>query len=186
MGCVKSKSENVVNDTVNNKYRSVYVYKTPSHLKLQSMDIPESIELCDTVPFIVPIESGRVIKVFDGDTITIASKICIPDCPIYRFQVRLNGIDCPEITSMNKTEKEIAVIARDKLHEKIFGKWVELRNVNDEKYGRILADVWCKSDTGTLECINEWMIENRLAVRYDGGTKHSPNNWRSYYNYNSA
>jgi endonuclease YncB( thermonuclease family) len=144
-------------------------------------DIPDNIEWDDTVPFVVPIEGGRVIKVFDGDTITIAAKIHIPNSPLYRFQVRIDGIDCPEMKATNDSEKEIAIIARDKLNDKILGKWVELRHIDQEKYGRVLAEVWCESDNGKMECIKDWMLRNRLAVPYDGGTKQTPKNWKRYY-----
>ena len=60
---------------------------------LNTVDNP--IEWKDCIPFVPPIAMGFVIKVYDGDTITIASKLPYPDSPLYRFSVRLNGIDCP-------------------------------------------------------------------------------------------
>ena len=51
----------------------------------------------DTIPFTFPISRGQVIKVYDGDTITIASKLPFESYPLYRLSVRLNGIDTPEI-----------------------------------------------------------------------------------------
>ena len=50
----------------------------------------------DTVEFTFPITEGKVIKVYDADTITIASKLPYKESPIYRLSVRLNGIDAPE------------------------------------------------------------------------------------------
>ena len=41
----------------------------------------------DTVEFTFPIQGGRVIKVYDADTITIASKLPFDDSPIYRLSV---------------------------------------------------------------------------------------------------
>ena len=35
----------------------------------------DDIEYKDTTPFIPPVSEGKVIKVYDGDTITIASKM---------------------------------------------------------------------------------------------------------------
>jgi endonuclease YncB( thermonuclease family) len=191
MGCINSKNRDKTHYEHNESSNISFVYKTPLHLQhnlsmannsmCQDTDIPEKITWDDTIPFVVPVDAGRVIKVYDGDTITIASKLSSPDSPIYRFQVRLDGIDSPEMNAISKTEKQIAIIARDKLNEKLLGQWVELRNVSYEKYGRILAEVWCKADNGTMECINEWMLHNHLAVPYDGGTKHSPANWEKYY-----
>jgi hypothetical protein len=45
-------------------------------------------------------------------------------------------------------------------------------NIENEKYGRILADVYLEE-----VCINNWMIEKGYAVKYDGGTKQSPTSW---------
>lgn len=130
----------------------------------------------NTIPFVPPIEKGLVIKVYDGDTITIASKLPYLNSPIYRFSVRLNGIDCPEIKSTSDTERECAQLAKNELSSLILHKVVYLKNVNTEKYGRILADVYLDE----LH-LNKYMIEKRLAVEYDGGTKKAPENWLKYY-----
>lgn len=131
----------------------------------------------DTVPFVFPITSGQVVKVYDGDTITIASKMPYDNSPIYRFSVRLNGIDTPEIKGKTEDEKSMAIEARNKLNELIMNKRVFLKNVSTEKYGRILADVYLDD---TIH-INQWMIDNRYAVKYDGGTKHTPESWVQYH-----
>jgi hypothetical protein len=120
----------------------------------------------DTVEFTYPITSGHVIKVYDGDTITIASKMPYENSPLFRFNVRLNGIDTPEIKSKNKNEKALAILARDSLSQLIMNKNVTLNNVKNEKYGRILADVYLDD----LH-INKWMIDKQFAVEYDGKTK---------------
>lgn len=120
----------------------------------------------DGKTFIPPIQQGKVVKVYDGDTITIINYLPYKGSELYRFRVRLRGIDCPEIRTKDKTEKRIAEIARDKLREKIMDKIVELENVNIDKYGRILADVkYNKKNMG------DWLLENRLAIKYDGGKK---------------
>jgi endonuclease YncB( thermonuclease family) len=129
----------------------------------------------DTVPFVFPISGGQVIKVYDGDTITIASKLPYDASPLYRLSVRLNGIDTPEIKGKTTDEKQVAKEARDALAGLIMNKVVKLENIQSEKYGRILADVYL----GYLH-INQWMIDNRYAVAYDGGTKQRPENWVEY------
>ena len=126
----------------------------------------------NTVPFVPPVTSGKVIKVYDGDTITIASKLPFPNSPIYKFPVRLLGIDCPEIKGSTEKEKNLAKSARDALSARINGKMVTLKNVSTEKYGRLLADVYLDS-----EHMNHWMLVNNHAVKYDGGTKSRPENW---------
>lgn len=136
-----------------------------------------NINYKDTIPYIPNITCGKVIKVYDGDTITIASKMSFDNSPIYRFSVRINGIDCPEMKTSNKTEKECAIIAKTTISQLVLHKIVHLQNVKQEKYGRILADV-------TIDNISlgDMLCECHLAVKYDGGTKISPNDWIEYYN----
>jgi len=61
------------------------------------MEDGSDIKLEDTVEFTFPIKGGRVIKCYDADTITIASKLPYKESPLYRLSVRLSGIDAPEI-----------------------------------------------------------------------------------------
>jgi endonuclease YncB( thermonuclease family) len=130
------------------------------------------IQWSETIPFIPPIENGQVIKVYDGDTITIATRLPYKDSPLYRFPIRLKGIDTAEIKSKNVNEKKHAMVARDALSELILHKSVLIKNIENEKYGRILADVYLDEI-----CLNEWMIEKGYAVKYDGGTKQIPTSW---------
>ena len=129
----------------------------------------------DTTPFTMPITGGQVIKVYDGDSITIAAYLPIENSPLYRFSVRLNGIDTPEIKGKNEDEKTSAKEARDALSKLILHKTIILKNVGTEKYGRILADVYLND-----LCINDWLIKEKYAVKYDGGTKTSPPSWLKY------
>lgn len=139
------------------------------------MEDGNDIKWEDTVEFTFPIEGGRVIKVYDGDTITIASKLPFNDSPLYRLSVRLNGIDTPEIKGKTEDEKLAAKQTRDALAGLILNKYVTLKNIQTEKYGRILADVYF----GDLH-LNEWLIKEKYAVKYDGGTKKTPTSWLKY------
>lgn len=130
------------------------------------------ITYTNTVPFVPPITYGKVVKVYDGDTITIAAKLPYPESPVYRIAVRLNGIDTPEIKGQTQKEKDLAKHIRNTLHDKIFDKIVELKNTSSEKYGRLLADVYLDGI-----CINEWLIDQGFAVKYNGGTKERPEEW---------
>jgi micrococcal nuclease len=137
----------------------------------------DDVVYADTKIYIPNIASGKVVKVYDADTITVANRISVggeQSDEIYRFHVRLDGIDSPEIKSKNPTTKALAKKSRDVLTEMIFGKIVELRNVRLEKYGRLLADVYL----GNLH-LNQWLIDNKYAVQYDGGTKHIPEEWEA-------
>ena len=134
----------------------------------------------NTTPFVPPVTGGKVIKVYDGDTITIATTLPFADenkNTVWRFSTRLNGIDCPEIKGKCESEKRVAQIAKEKLSDLILNKTVELKDVQMEKYGRLLATVVYNNKN-----LNEWMVEQRLAVRYDGGTKECPDDWEVFYN----
>jgi endonuclease YncB( thermonuclease family) len=133
----------------------------------------------ETTPFIPPITGGKVIKVYDGDTITIASKLPYESSLLYRFSIRIKGIDCPEIRTHNLDEKEVAIIAKNFVSDKCLNQFVELKNLSTEKYGRILADVY----VGDINIGNE-LIKEHLAVTYDGGKKLVPKSWKEYYNKN--
>lgn len=172
--CFRGKRESVKNDTIcsitpNCCRKNTFSYPIPpaSLAELQNVDYH------DTHAFVPPIHIGKVIKVYDGDTITIASKYPgAEDSPMYRFSVRLNGIDSAEIKGKTVAEKEQAVIARDALSKMILNKIVTLKNLSTEKYGRLLAEVYLDD----LH-LNAWMLEHNYAVPYDGGTKHRPAEW---------
>jgi micrococcal nuclease len=137
----------------------------------------DSVKYADTKQYIPDVSFGKVVKVYDGDTITIANRISIGNThteQIYRFQVRLSGIDTPEIKTKNEATKALAIKVRDALSAIIFGKIVHLKNVSHEKFGRLLADVYLDDIH-----INQWLIDNQYAVKYDGGTKHIPEEWES-------
>lgn len=125
------------------------------------------IDYEDTVEFVPPVYNGKVIKVYDGDTITVAAKLPYSSSPVYRFHVRLAGIDTPEMKGHGEAEKAIAIQSRDVLHSLIYGKVITLKNLKSEKYGRILADVYYKNIH-----VNQWLLDNHYAVKYDGGKKH--------------
>jgi len=119
--------------------------------------------------FVPPISYGKVVKVYDGDTITIATPLHNTRAPIYHFSVRLRGIDSPEIRGSSPEEKVAAQKARDALAEKVLNQMVFLQNLDTEKYGRVLADVYLEGEA--KYSINEWMLEHHYAVPYTGGTK---------------
>jgi endonuclease YncB( thermonuclease family) len=76
---------------------------------------------------------------------------------LYQFQVRINDIDTAELKNTNGNIKKMSLLARD-------------------KYGRILADAYIDNIH-----INKWMIDNHLALPYDGGHKEDSNIWNEIY-----
>jgi len=125
----------------------------------------------NTVPFVPPIDKGLVIKVYDGDTITIAARLPYLGSPLYRFQVRLKDIDSPEMRGKTQDEKDAAKLSQRALSDLILNKTVYLKDCANEKYGRLLANVYVDIENGSQIHINQWMIENGYAISYDGGKK---------------
>lgn len=105
----------------------------------------------------------KVVKVYDGDTITIIFK---NRGQYEKHKLRLFGIDTPELKPLLKNknrEEEIqkAIIARDKLKELILDKIIDVEFTKEEKYGRLLGTIYKNKIN-----INQWMIDNKYGVSY--------------------
>jgi endonuclease YncB( thermonuclease family) len=108
----------------------------------------------------------KFLKNYDADTITVK----IPEVHALfgeKISVRVRGIDAPEIKGKNPCEKDAARTAR-RLVESLLkqAKRIDLKNVDRDKYFRILADV--EFDGKSLK---EILLKNNLAYEYDGGRK---------------
>ena len=130
----------------------------------------ENSTISNTNKFIPDLIHAKVIKVYDGDTITVAARLLNGNNKIYKWTVRLDGIDTPEMNSKDENEKRLAQIAKDALQNRLLlsenNKTVQLKQIKYDKYGRILAKVYFGN-----ECINDWMLNEKYAVEYHGGTK---------------
>jgi micrococcal nuclease len=107
---------------------------------------------------------AKVISIYDGDTMTAAFDTL--GLGIFAHNVRLVGIDTPEIKGVSQTEKDAAARARDYLRTLILDKIVDLEISGSDKYGRLLARV--KYEDRDISSV---MLDAGLAVPYDGGTK---------------
>lgn len=120
--------------------------------------------------YIPEIHYGKVIKVYDGDTITIVTTLHNGDLAasrdLYKFNVRIAGIDTPELKAKNTGERELGVLARDALAALVMNKVLRLENIGYDKYGRILCDLYLNEIN-----ISKWLIANNHATPYGGGTK---------------
>lgn len=137
---------------------------------------------------------GKVVYVYDGDTIHIVFNI---NNQLVKFNCRLSGIDCPEIVPKNipdeklrKQEIESAIKSRNYLINQVTNIPIEkeLMNKNEvktlcsmstkliwvnpynfDKYGRLLVQIY--NDPHSIKSINQDMIDKKYAYEYDGGTK---------------
>lgn len=138
----------------------------------------DDVILKDCKRFIPNIKYGKVVKVYDGDTITIATKF-MNDDNFYKFSVRLRNIDTPELRSKDSNERLCAKCARHFLAGLILNTVVTLKNVDYDKYGRILADIYLEETN-----ICDVMIKEKVAIQYSGGKKNSNFDWYTFYNEN--
>ena len=110
----------------------------------------------------------KVTRVVDGDTIDVDLDLGFDI--IYKCRVRLYGIDTPESRTRNKDEKVRGKLAAKFLKDAISnGKNVILQTqLKDSKgkFGRVLASVVVDGIN-----INQQMVTNHLAVRYEGQSK---------------
>lgn len=119
----------------------------------------------------------KILKVIDGDTVDIAlCQSCIDgdSKKIFRYRVRLYGIDTPEkkpLKSDLNREKEIEAALQTK--NALISKLLENNNIVNalfykaDKYGRLL----CTFYDNNGKDINQWLIDQGYAKAYFGGTK---------------
>ena len=141
------------------------------------MNIPINWDAVDSkvkqFSFIGDKKTAKVVSVYDGDTIKVVFSVFEK---LFKFNCRIQGVDTPEIRTKNKQEKKFGLEVRDKLTEKILNKVVIIECGDFDKYGRLLVDI---RDTESGELISEWLIKNKYAFKYDGGTKQD---WNVYLN----
>ena len=107
---------------------------------------------------------GRVVSVYDGDTVTIAFNTF--GLGFFAHNVRLLGIDAPEMKSIIPGEKAAATKARDYLRSIVLDHNVSFEVSETDKYGRLLAKVYVDSTN-----ISDAMLSSKNAKPYGGGTR---------------
>ena len=96
--------------------------------------------------------NGRVVKVADGDTITVL------DAANVQHRIRLDKIDAPE------KGQPFGEAARKYLAAFVAGKDVEIEWTKPDKYGRILGTVWAMIPVRTD--VNLQMVKDGFAWHY--------------------
>lgn len=124
----------------------------------------------------VPLDDGDkavVIKVYDGDTLTIGFRHGHNLRPV-RQNVRIRGIDTPELKTKVEKEKELALLAKTRLKEVTMGKVVTILSPTSDKYGRLLCDL----STEQLNSVASFMLQEKEFCREYQGGKRQP--WTSF------
>ena len=110
---------------------------------------------------------AEVLRVVDGDTLTVRAHIWIGQ--EVTTNVRLSGVNAPELSGRCEQERNLAEAARRFLAERVEGRAVTLRKIGLDKYGgRVVATV--EDSAGDLAAA---LLAARLAVPYDGGRRGS-------------
>jgi endonuclease YncB( thermonuclease family) len=122
---------------------------------------PHTWHTCNN--FVPEIIEGKIIKCYDGDTVTIAT---ILNDTVVRFNIRMLGYDCAEMRSKDVQEKRVAKWAKDFITNLIYDKMVKVtKNNGYDKYGRLLLELECNGDNINNIMLDEW------GIVYHGGQK---------------
>ena len=108
----------------------------------------------------------------DGDTMDVILDLGFD--VHHAVRVRMAGIDTPESRTRDKDEKARGKLSKAFLKESIKGKKIILKTkIKDSKgkFGRVIAEVWAEFEKGSLRNINELMIKECYAVKYNAENK---------------
>ena len=114
----------------------------------------------------------KIKRVVDGDTMDVILDLGFDIH--HSVRVRMAGIDTPESRTRDKDEKARGKLSKAFLKESIKGKKIILKTkIKDAKgkFGRVIAEVWAEFEEGSLRNINELMIKECYAVRYNAENK---------------
>jgi hypothetical protein len=136
-------------------------------------EILQSLTLDDVEDLTYDFTKAKVLKVYDGDTITIGAYY---DGGYKKFQVRLYGVDCAEIRGGTQESKDEAKKAKEYVSNLVLNKVVTIDVMNNkiydgkivrEKFGRLLARI----TTPNGEDLSDLLVSQGLAKKYFGGKK---------------
>ena len=141
------------------------------------------------------LQPARVVGIHDGDTMSCILNV---NGSFARFNIRLTGIDSPEMTSRDPALKAAAIQVRDHVISLVTQKpydsrktphvtrtdiceylckevyMVNLHCGQFDKYGRVLAEVFVPDNSQGgqgYQSINNILIKEGLVNSYDGGHK---------------
>lgn len=118
---------------------------------------------------------AKIVYIYDGDTMHVVFKVF---GEYYRWNCRIMGVDTPELRTKNEQEKVHGYKVRDELRQHFGDKIVKIKCSEFDKYGRLLIDIYVPSDVPNPKnnlMLSNWLIDNKYAYAYDGGTKQSWN-----------
>ena len=87
---------------------------------------------------------GYVFNIHDTDTISVLFKF---NEQVIKYNLRLDGVDAPELKSKNKNEQELCIKGTNFLKELILNKIIKIKTIKADKYGRLLSKIYNYSDS---------------------------------------
>lgn len=115
---------------------------------------------------------GRVLQVYDGDTLWLA--VAYPEHKVFKYRVRLYGYDAPEMHPLRAHDHRDEEIEAAKKAKKYLEQLLPESHIVDveffayDKYGRPLVNL---TVPGQTETINDQMVKNGYGYAYFGGKK---------------
>ena len=110
--------------------------------------------------------AAEVVRVIDGDTLKLKVHIWLGQT--VEVDMRVAGIDAPELRGKCPSERALAQEARDYLASLVGGRAIRIAQIRNDKYGgRVIADV-SEPEVGDIASA---MIARGLARTYDGGKR---------------
>jgi len=111
---------------------------------------------------------AKLVRVINGDTLDI--EIDLGFDIIIKQRLKLFGIDTPDSRSTNTEIKQKGLDVKQRLMDLLTKEFkVETMLNKRGKYGRILGNIYVTDNKGNEICINELLVTEGLAVRYNIG-----------------
>lgn len=131
-----------------------------------------SANVMSSVQQVNKFSSVELVRVYDGDTITVNLPNSIPDVFGHEIPVRIRHIDTPEIKGNGKCEKEAAQKAKVATTSLLKNaKKIDLEDVGRDKYFRLLVQVVITTKEDKIIILSQYLLDQKLAVPYEGDTK---------------
>ena len=115
---------------------------------------------------------AKVVRIIDGDSIELDIDLGF-DIVLSKQNVRLYGVDAPESRTRDLVEKEKGLRAKARVEELLAstnGNFI-LYSKGVGKYGRCLGEIKIERSVQDVINLNELLINEGLAVSYDGGKR---------------
>ena len=112
---------------------------------------------------------ARVSNVHDPDTITIIFENA---GEMIKLNIRLEGIDAPELNSTLVSESKACIEGTKKLKELCADRVIRVVLGKYDKYGRVMSVIHTiEPIEGDLTCINDYLLKYQYVRTYSGGRK---------------